>query len=319
MTEIGVLGAGAFGTSLALALSLDGSQVSLWCRDADVARQMSKSRKSGPRLPGHSLPDSLTIQTNIDDVKANICLLAVPTQQLSGFLANSPGLANRTLVACCKGIDRRTGLGPVETIHAVLPSASPALLTGPSFAADIAKGLPTALVLAAKEDARAETIQEALSRPRLRLYRTTDTIGAELGGALKNVIALAAGMAIGAGFGDSARASVIARGFAEMSRYAASKGALLETLHGLSGLGDLVLTCTSEKSRNFNAGQQFGRSEPPAASTIEGIATAAAIAQDADRSGLDMPLTQAVAAVTQGTLDVSTAVGNLLSRPVRKE
>ena len=318
MSQVSVFGAGAFGTSIAIALSKDGADVTLWCRDPDVAASMQTSRTSGPRLPGLPLPDSLRVTSEIETVQANTCLIAVPMQSLRSFL-EAAKLSDGRLVACCKGIDLKTGQGPVATIQGIAPGAIPALLTGPSFAADIARGLPTALTLAAQDDAVARALQTQLSRPMLRLYRTTDTIGAELGGALKNVIALASGMAIGSGFGDSARAAVIARGFAEMARYASAKGALLETLQGLSGLGDLVLTCTSDKSRNFRAGVCFGRGETPEAVTIEGIATAAAIARDARSSGIEMPITQAVSAVTNDELDVKAAVESLLSRPFKKE
>jgi len=319
MTKIAVLGAGAFGTSLAMALALDGSLVTLWCRDTNTANTMRGSRKSPPRLPGHSLPETLSIAHNLADVDADTLLIAVPMQSLANFLA-APDWSGRTLVACCKGIDRHTGLGPVATLKANAPNSITALLTGPSFAADIARGLPTALTLAAETEAQSLELQSSLSRPALRLYRTTDIIGAELGGALKNVIALAAGMAIGAGFGDSARAAVIARGFAEMTRYAMAKGARPETLQGLSGLGDLVLTCTSDKSRNFSAGIAFGRGEvPDTTSTIEGIATAEALAKEAKARRLDLPLTTAIHAVTTGQMAVEDAVDALLSRPVKQE
>jgi len=320
MSEIAVLGAGAFGTSLAMALSLNGAAVTLWCRSAKVAEDMRKTRASPPRLPGHKLPESLTIESDLTQIEAQTLLLAVPMQSLAVFLQAAPDWSGRALVACCKGIDRQTGLGPVATLNAGAPSAQAALLTGPSFAADIAKGLPTALTLAAPTDAEGLALQTALSRPALRLYRTTDTIGAELGGALKNVIALAAGMAIGAGFGDSARAAVIARGFAEMTRYSMAKGAQPETLQGLSGLGDLVLTCTSEKSRNFSAGVAFGRGEQPdTSSTTEGIATAQALAEEAKAHGLDLPLTTAIHAVTTGKMDVHDVVDALLARPAKQE
>ena len=272
---------------------------------------------SGDRLPDYKLPPSLTVTSSLDALHADLCLLAVPMQKLAAFLIENSILNGRTLVACCKGIDLRTGLGPAETIEQHCPESSVALLTGPSFAVDIARGLPTALVLACENDSAAVHFQTQLTRPALRLYRTTDVIGAELGGGLKNVVALAAGMSIGARFGDSARASIIARGFAEMTRLALGKTARLETLQGLSGLGDLVLTCTSEKSRNYSAGILLGRGEhPDASTTIEGIATAQAIA---DTSDLDLPILRAVAAVTRYKLDISAAIETLLARPVGKE
>ena len=320
MSEIAVLGAGAFGTSLAMALALDGAPVTIWCRDHATAEAMRSTRQSPPRLTGHTLPVSINITSDLTEISARVLLLALPMQTLGHFLVHTPDWNDRSLVACCKGIDRTTGLGPVATIQANAPLSRAALLTGPSFAADIARGLPTALTLAATTEASAIALQNTLTRPALRLYRTGDVIGAELGGALKNVIALAAGMAIGVGFGDSARAAVIARGFAEMSRYATTKGALPETLQGLSGLGDLVLTCTSDKSRNFSAGVALGRGgTPDTSSTIEGIATAEALAIEANQHNLDLPLTKAVHAVATGKLAVTDAISVLLSRPAKQE
>ena len=313
---IAVLGNGAFGTALALALARDGSNVTLWTRDAADAEAMRANRETGRRLPGHRLPDSLSVETRIPD--AEIALVAVPAQHQRGFLfKHADVLVGRTLISCAKGVEQGTGLGPADVIADVIPDARTGVLTGPSFAADIARGLPTALVLAMRDGA--EDVQKALTRPTLRIYRTTDVTGAQLGGALKNVIAIAAGIAAGAGLGDSARASVIARGFAEISRFAAAKGASTETIQGLSGLGDLVLTCSSEKSRNYSAGIALGRGEAPGAGTVEGIATASAVAQEAEQLGLAMPLTQTVAQVVTGELDIRSAIATLLSRPVGKE
>ena len=317
--SISVLGAGAFGTSLAIALANDGHPLTLWCRDNDIALEMQQKRTTSFRLPGHSLPENLTVTSDKSAFDASICLVAVPMQSLRGFLDQLP-VSELALVACCKGVDRSTGLGPVATILALRPDARAAILTGPSFADDIARGLPTALVLAADTPETALELQLALTRPALRLYRSSDVIGAELGGALKNIIAIAAGIAIGARLGDSARASVIARGFAEMGRYAAAKGAQLETIHGLSGLGDLVLTCTSEKSRNFMAGIALGSGKPTQQSaTVEGLATAPAIAMEAVALGLDLPLIRTVTAVVEGKLDINGAIETLMARPVGKE
>lgn len=312
---LAILGGGAFGTALALALSRDGTPVALWTRDAADARAMQSGRQTGRALPGLPLPDTLTVTTSIPD--ADTVLIAVPAQSVRAFLAeHAAALANRTLITCAKGIEVGTGLGPVALIHDVLPNARAGILTGPSFAADIARGLPTALVLAIADVTRAD--QAALTRPALRIYRSDDVAGAELGGALKNVVALAAGMAIGAGFGDSARAAIIARGFAEMSRHATAKGARPETLAGLSGLGDLVLTCTSEKSRNFSAGLTLGQGRDlDPAITVEGIATARALVQTTKPD--DLPITHAVAAVTRGDMDVTEATTALLARPMKEE
>ncbi|NNE87550.1 MAG: NAD(P)-dependent glycerol-3-phosphate dehydrogenase [Silicimonas sp.] len=315
--SISVLGSGAFGTALAMAFARDGTEVILLSRDEEDADKMQSARRSGQRLPGFDLPQSLTITSDSTAFETDVCLLAVPMQKLEAVLKEHPQLEGKSLVTCCKGIDLNTGLGPAETTTNQFPSANVAVLTGPSFAVDIARGLPTALVLAAHEESLAKDLQSILTRPALRLYRTTDVPGAELGGALKNVVALAAGIAIGAELGDSARASVIARGFAEMSRLALAKGARLETLQGLSGLGDLVLTCTSEKSRNFATGVGLGRGETiDPTTTVEGIATAQAVAATTD---MELPILRAVAAVTLGALDIATAIETLLARPVGKE
>lgn len=314
--KIAVLGAGAFGTSLAIALARSGKPVTLWCRDGDIAQAMEATRMSGPRLPNHMLPETLGI--TVDMPKSDIALIAVPTQKLTSFL-DEYTVDAQALVACCKGVDLQTGLGPVATLLQNRSSATAAMLTGPSFAADIAAGLPTALVLATQDDEAASKLQSHLTRPALRLYRTTDVTGAELGGALKNVIALAAGMTVGAGLGDSARASVIARGFAEMSRYVQSCGGQQETLNGLSGLGDLVLTCTSQKSRNFAAGMCLGKGDAPGQFTIEGLPTAVAVSRDAKQRSLDLPIIDTVANVVSGQLDIKQAIATLMARPVGKE
>ena len=322
MSGVAVLGAGAFGTALAVSLARTGAPVILWARNAEAARRMQSERRSGPRLPDIALPDTLRVSADLDAVDgAGTALLATPMQSLSALLtAAAPHLSDATLVACCKGIDLASGLGPSAVIRTGCPGAPVAVLTGPSFAIDIANGLPTALTLAAETDRQAEALQASLSTPTIRLYRTTDLIGAELGGALKNVIALATGMAIGAGLGDSARAAVVARGFAEMTRFAIARGARAETLNGLSGLGDLVLTCTSAKSRNFAGGEALGRGEAlPGGVTIEGAATARAVARLARSEGIEMPLTETVARVIDRRLSVTSAVEALLSRPLKKE
>ncbi|MEY5038794.1 MAG: glycerol-3-phosphate dehydrogenase, partial [Pseudomonadota bacterium] len=251
---IAVAGAGAFGTALAIALGREGRAVSLWARDVG---DMAKTRQNERHLPGVTLPESVSISAESDVfTRAEVVLLAVPMQALAGFLGKYSGVLNgRALVACCKGIDLKTWAGPSGVIRPACPDSPVSVLTGPSFAADIARGLPTALTLAGADEA----LQTRLSTPTLRLYRSADVVGAELGGALKNVIAIAAGVVMGAGLGDSARAALMTRGFAEMQRFALAKGARAETLAGLSGFGDLVLTCTSSQSRNFRLGQALGQ------------------------------------------------------------
>ncbi|WP_017998276.1 NAD(P)H-dependent glycerol-3-phosphate dehydrogenase [Paracoccus sp. N5] len=312
--SVAVIGAGAFGTALAVVLAAKGP-VTLWGRD------VAWSARENPRLPGIALPDSLRLTDRLADCTAETVLLALPAQVLGGFLAaEAPRLDGRRLVSCAKGIDLATLTGPSALIAAACPRATVAVLTGPSFAADIARGLPTALTLACADPGAAEALQRQLSTGALRLYRTTDVTGAELGGALKNVIAIAAGAAIGAGYGDSARASVVTRGFAEMTRLAAALGARPETLAGLSGLGDLVLTCTSEQSRNFRYGLALGAGRDFAAgTTVEGAATARAVAALAPKLGVELPVSQLVAGLAEGRVAMEHALDILLNRPLKEE
>jgi glycerol-3-phosphate dehydrogenase (NAD(P)+) len=314
MTEpLDIIGAGAFGTALAITYAQAGHPVTLWARDGAAA--MQAARENTRRLPGARFPDTLRITGDLADLTADCALLALPTQSLGPFMSETP-LTARTLVSCAKGIDRATGLGPTALV-AKHTTATPAQLTGPSFAVDIAAGLPTALTLACADDPTGAALQARLSTPHLRLYRTTDVTGAELGGALKNVIAIAAGAVIGAGYGDSARAALMARGLAEMTRIAVDAGAEEATLTGLSGLGDLILTCGSEKSRNFRFGMALARGESlPPDTTVEGVHTARQIAA---REGLDTPIAAAVAALADGRADVATIADTLLNRPLKPE
>lgn len=316
--SISVLGAGAFGTALAISLSHKGP-VTLWARDPG---DMTDTRNNAARLPGCTFPDALHITGDIDDAcEADILLIAVPMQKLRGFLTdNRAKVAAKRLVACCKGIELSTGMGPVNVIHSTVPSATFAILTGPSFAGDIARGLPTALTLACPDDAIGKLLQQSLTTENIRLYRTTDTIGAELGGALKNVIAIACGAVIGAGLGESARAALMTRGFAEMQRLAAHLKADPTTLSGLSGFGDLALTCTSDQSRNYRLGLSLGKNLPfDPSTTVEGAATAHAVHSLAGKSGLDMPITAAVAGLLDNRLNVQEAMKSLLTRPLKEE
>ena len=318
--RIAIAGAGAFGTALAIALA-DKGQVSLWARD-EAAIAAMRATRANPRLPDAPLPKNIDVSGNFDTVStADIILLAVPAQALDSFLSvHAPWLSNKLLLACSKGIDIGTLTGPTGTIRQHVPSATAAILTGPSFAADIARGLPTALTLACRDDRAGTLLQRALSTPTLRLYRTTDTTGAELGGALKNVIAIACGAVIGAGLGDSARAALMTRGFAEMQRFATALGAEPDTLAGLSGLGDLVLTCSSAQSRNYRYGLCLGRAEPfDQTITVEGIATAKAVSDLAKKLQIDMPVSGIVAALVSGKITVPQAMTTLLTRPLKEE
>ena len=317
---IAVLGSGAFGTALAVALAQGGKPVLLCARDADHARDMGLTRRNAARLPGVDLPASIEVTHHLPKA-ADAVLLALPMQALAQALPNiAKSMGTMPMVACCKGIDLATGKGAAALISAACPGSTPAILTGPSFAADIARGLPTALTLACADDATGAHLQQLISTLTLRIYRTTDVAGAELGGALKNVIAIAAGVVIGAGLGDSARAALMTRGYAEMVRAAQAMGARGETLSGLSGLGDLVLTCTSDQSRNFRFGRALGAGQAfDPAITVEGVATAQAMVKLSAKHGLDLPVTAMVAALTLGKIGLADAIQSLLSRPLKQE
>lgn len=317
---IGVLGAGAFGTALAVVLAREGRDVTLWARDAAQLAAMQATRLND-RLPGVALPANLAVTADLAEAaRQPTLLLCLPTQALGAFLdAEGAGWSGR-LVACCKGVDLTTLRGPTALITRACPAATPAIITGPSFAADIARGLPTALTLACTAAAAAAELQRELSTATLRLYRSADVTGAELGGALKNVIAIAAGVVIGAGLGESARAALMTRGYAEMVRLATALGARAETLAGLSGFGDLVLTCSSDQSRNFRFGLSLGRGEAfDPKVTVEGAATARAVTRLSGGMGVDMPITAAVASLIAGDITVPQAMHSLLSRPLKQE
>lgn len=319
--KIGIAGGGAFGTALGVALALDGNDIQLWARNANAVATMQNERTNA-KLPDVSLPEKMAISAELEPLFAcDIILLAIPAQTLRDFLTqHATRLDGKYLVACCKGIDLTRMTGPASTIRDLVPGAIAAMLTGPSFAADIARGLPTALTIACADDEAGAILQTALSTTALRLYRTTDAVGAELGGALKNVMAIASGVTIGARLGESARAALITRGFSEMQRLATVLGAQADTMAGLSGFGDLVLTCTSDQSRNYRYGLALGEGgDFDSATTVEGAATARAVRQLAKDLNLDMPICRTVADLTDGQTDVPSALNALLSRPLKEE
>lgn len=320
--KIAVVGAGSFGTGLAISLSATGQEISLWGRDPDHIAVMATTRENAKRLAGVPLPNGLSLTSNMQDLAdSETVLLAIPMQQLGTFATKHSALLNgKNLVACCKGIDLERRVGPSVILNEACPESTVAVLTGPSFATDIARGMPTALTLACADEADGIALQQSLSTPNIRIYRTTDVAGAELGGALKNVIAIACGAVMGARLGESARAALMTRGYAEMVRMATKLGATSETLAGLSGFGDLSLTCTSDTSRNYRFGLSLGRSEPFDPSvTVEGAATAKAASALAAEIDVDMPITNAVAALATGSISVQDALKSLLSRPLKEE
>lgn len=314
-----ILGAGAFGASLAQSFAAGGSEVTLWGRDASSIAQQNTTRQSA-RLSDVTFHSRVNLVSDLPGWDSDVVLLAVPLQTLRPVLSTFDFLAGKMLVACCKGIELTTGQGPVSIINDIHPDATCAILTGPSFAQDIATGLPTALTLACADDGKGRALQARLGAPNLRIYRTTDVVGAELGGALKNVIAIACGAAIGAGLGESARAALMTRGFAEMKRMARALGADPATLSGLSGFGDLSLTCSSLQSRNYQFGLALGRGERFDPNiTVEGAATARATLERAATLGLDMPITQSVVGLLDQKLNLREAMELLLARPPKEE
>jgi glycerol-3-phosphate dehydrogenase (NAD(P)+) len=326
--RIAILGAGAWGIALANAAARAGREVMLSARDV-TAMAIARDRES-PRLPGVKLAADITIVDAAQAAaRADAVLLAIPAQQLRTALlplAQSlyMGRARPLLVACAKGIERATGLFMTEVIKDVLPGAETAILSGPSFAADVARGLPTAVTLAASDNQTAVAIARALGSATFRPYHSTDVRGVEIGGAAKNVLAIAAGIVKGRGLGASAAAALTTRGFAELTRFGRACGALPETLTGLSGLGDLILTCSSLQSRNFSLGVAIGEGRAPQQAVqtgklAEGAFTASILVEMAARKGIDMPISEAVAAVLDEKLSVDEAVEKLLTRPFKAE
>lgn len=313
--KIGIIGAGAFGSALAITLAHGGRDIVLWGRDVS---DMVKSR-SVPRLGGATVPESVMITDRLSDLNNLPILLCVPAQSLLDLLNRPDFPAATHLIACCKGIDQATGRGPTAMITATHPGLA-MVLTGPSFAADIANGLPTALTLAATDIEALSALQQMISTESLRIYISDDPKGAELGGALKNVIAISCGLVMGAGLGDSARAALMTRGLVEMRRFADFQGARPETLMGLSGFGDLVLTCSSTQSRNYSYGFALGQGRiPDPEKTVEGKPTAQAALVLARRHGIDMPITAMVSQIITGERTLSDAITALLSRDLTKE
>ena len=324
--NIGVAGAGAWGTALANAAARAGARVILWARDKAQAETLARERENRRRLPGVRLDPSVTPTDDHTKLSATQALLiAVPAQAVRGVCMQLAQITSEgcPIVVCAKGIEQGTQRFMTGIVAEVMPHAAPAILSGPSFAADVAAGLPTAVVIAAGVPDLAAELAAALSSPTLRLYHTTDMRGVEIGGAAKNVLAIAAGMVEGCGLGDSARAALMARGFAELRRFAAAHGATPETLMGLSGLGDLMLSTSTPKSRNFAFGLALGRGEPPAAAAhgqlAEGAFTAGVLVAMARGAGVEMPVCEAVASILDNRLSIADAIPALMRRPVRAE
>ena len=317
MSEIAVLGAGAWGTALAIQAARAGNDVILWARSN--ADGIAAARES-PRLPGHRLPTGVRVTNDLSSLTGSV-VAAVPAQSLRAVLTAAPAMAELTI--CAKGIETGTLRLPLEIAAEIRPEAIAAVLTGPNFAHEIAAGLPAAAVVSGLDRDMRERIAALLGTPSFRLYGHDDPIGAQLGGAAKNVIAIAAGAVIGAGLGENARAALITRGLAELARLIAALGGRSDTAMGLSGLGDLLLTCTGPSSRNFSLGLALGRGESLGSilagrqAVTEGVTTAPALLARAH--GVEMPICEAVAALLAGRTTLRDAIAALLARPRRDE
>ena len=325
--HIAVIGGGAWGTALANLAARNGANVTLWAREPDHVAEMVATGVNARRLPGIPLTSGITPTSDLAAIGiAEIVLLVVPAQSIRAAAERArPHLAPGVpVVVCAKGIERGTGLFMSDVIADVLPEHPPAILSGPSFAEDVAKGMPTAVTLAARSAEEAEALAATLAAPWFRLYHSADLRGVEIGGATKNVLAIASGIASGKGLGLSAGAALLARGFAELSRFGLANGALPGTLTGLSGLGDLVLTCGSRQSRNFSLGAALGEGLTLEAAiarvgTAEGAMTCAILCELADKAGIDMPIARAVNAVLTGQASVDEMIGALLARPAKAD
>lgn len=323
---IGVIGGGAWGTALAQALAGDGTVVLIWAREAELVAEINDTHTNSLFLPGATLASAVRATSTIADLAdLSALLLVAPAQHLARVLADLPGYAG-DLVLCAKGIEASTGRLMTEVAAEAAPQAQLAVLSGPTFAHEVAAGLPTAVTLACSGgDSQWRRLSALLARPALRPYYSDDLIGAEVGGAVKNVLAIACGVVEGLALGQNARAALIARGYAEMLRFGLARGAKAETLSGLCGLGDLVLTCSSTSSRNFSLGKALGEGMSAAEalsgknSVAEGAHTAPILADLAERDGIAMPIVDAVARLLAGETSAKAMVAEILARPLKAE
>ncbi len=323
--RIGVIGAGAWGTALAQLAASDGEPVLIWAHEHEVVTAINLAHENRVFLPRIPLSPSVQATTDLGSLdQCDALLVATPAQYVGHILARVP-VGTRVLVLCSKGIEASTGRLMSEVARALHPRAPIAVLSGPTFAHEVAAGKPTAVTLAVEDGAIGRALTQRLACPTFRPYASTDVVGTEIGGAVKNVIAIACGIVAGLGLGENARAALIARGFAEMTRFGVARGARAETLAGLSGLGDLVLTCSSTQSRNFTFGKALGEGKTPeelfaSGSTVaEGAFTVAVLVREAERLKIDMPVAQAVRALVEDGRDPAQIVGALLARPLREE
>ncbi|MBG6117911.1 glycerol-3-phosphate dehydrogenase (NAD(P)+) [Sphingobium sp. AEW010] len=322
--KAGVIGAGAWGTALAQLLAADGQAVTLWALETDVVDAINGGHENPLYLPGIKLAPSIRATGAMTDLgDCDMVLVVSPAQHLRNVVRQAP--AGVPLVLCSKGIEAGSGLLMGEVARAVQPTSPIAVLSGPTFAHEVAKGLPTAITLACDDAVLGAQLAARIARPAFRPYLSDDVTGAEIGGAVKNVLAIACGVADGAGLGLNARAALISRGFAEMTRFGLARGARAETLAGLSGLGDLVLTCSSTNSRNFSLGKGLGEGRSAAEllsnrrTVAEGAFTAPVLRDAARAAGVEMPVVEAVCALLADAAPLGTVIDALLARPLRPE
>lgn len=327
-SSIGILGGGAWGTALAQTCARAGRKVTLWVREDEVKDSINHAHENQMYLPGFKLDPSIRASNDLGDAMACDAVLSViPAQHTRQVFASldQAGIEGKPILLCSKGIEQDTGKLMTQVLAETLPGAVPAVLSGPSFAVDVAAGLPAAVTLACKDAMLGRQLMQAIGTPAFRPYLASDLIGAEIGGAVKNVLAIACGIVLGKNLGQSAHAALITRGFAEMVRLGTVLGANPQTLRGLCGLGDLVLTCSSPTSRNMSCGLALGQGKPLVEilsgrlAVTEGVASAPAMVRLAAEHRVEMPITEAVAAIIAGKLDVETAIKELLSRPMRAE
>lgn len=326
--RVGVIGAGAWGTALAQVATFGGNKVILHAREPEVAESIRTIRENSLYLAGVKLSSAITPTNDFADLKDCDVILAVPpAQHMRGTLTAFAPYAKDGLpvVLCSKGVERGSDALMTEVLEAVLPRACPAVLAGPNFAKEVAQGLPSAVTIACADKNVGARIAATIAGPSFRPYQSTDLIGAEAGGAIKNVIAIACGISEGKGLGRNAHAALITRGFAEMSRLAMAMGAQFETMSGLCGMGDLVLTCSSPQSRNMSVGLALGQGQTlveflkDKVSVAEGVESAPAVVDLGHKLNVDLPLCNAVAAVLSGRIDVATTIDMLMSRPLKVE
>lgn len=322
--KAGVIGAGAWGTALAQLLAADGQVVRLWALEPEVVDAVNGAQENPLYLPGLALSPSIAATGAMADMAdCDLLLVVSPAQHLRSVVAQAP--AGVPLLLCSKGIEAGTSLLMSEVAQQAQPQSPIAVLSGPTFAHEVARGLPTAITLACEDRALGERLAARIARPAFRPYLSDDVIGAEIGGAVKNVLAIACGVAEGAGLGLNARAALISRGFAEMTRFGLARGARAETLGGLSGLGDLVLTCSSTNSRNFSLGKGLGEGQSAAdllanrRTVAEGAFTAPVLRAAAQAAGVEMPVVDAVCALLAEAAPLAQVIDALLARPLRPE